>query len=121
MPWTSTGLHRSTNSSVKAPLPQPMSIHRKPDGGDSQARKIASEPAPYPHHLLIGGTVIEVNFRFNHLLGCTAHEYPRPPRASRLPKTLSSAWTAPGTRRAGVFGAGASQSVYWGFKSAPRL
>jgi hypothetical protein len=27
----STGPHRSANSSVKAPLPQPMSIHRKPE------------------------------------------------------------------------------------------
>jgi hypothetical protein len=27
---------------------------------------LTSEPAPDPHHLLIGGTVIEANFRLSH-------------------------------------------------------
>ena len=41
IPCTSAGAHRSTSSSVKAPLPQPTSIQRKPGGGASQSRKIS--------------------------------------------------------------------------------
>ena len=67
MPWTSTGLHRSTSSSVKAPLPQPTSIHRRFEGGASQIKKyLASEPAPNAHHLLVAGTVVEANLLFSH-------------------------------------------------------
>ena len=41
MPRTSFGAHRSTISSVKAPLPQPTSIHFRPEGSASQSIKIA--------------------------------------------------------------------------------
>jgi hypothetical protein len=36
MPWTSADAQRSTSSWLKAPLPQPMSIHRKPARGASR-------------------------------------------------------------------------------------
>jgi hypothetical protein len=38
IPCTSAGAHRSTSSSVNAPLPQPTSIQRSPAGGASQSR-----------------------------------------------------------------------------------
>jgi len=36
-----SGAQRSTRSSVKAPLSQPMSIHRSPERGASQSMKIS--------------------------------------------------------------------------------
>ena len=38
-PATAAGAQRSTISSVKAPLPQPTSIQRRPGRGASQSRK----------------------------------------------------------------------------------
>jgi site-specific DNA-cytosine methylase len=40
MPRTSFGAHRLTISSVKAPLPQPTSVHFRPEGSASQSIKI---------------------------------------------------------------------------------
>ena len=39
MPCTSMGAQRSMMSSANAPLPQPISVHRNPGGGDNQSRK----------------------------------------------------------------------------------
>lgn len=41
MPSIAAGAWRWTISSVKAQLPQPTSIQRKPDGGASQSRKMS--------------------------------------------------------------------------------
>ena len=42
---------------MKAPLPQPMSIHRKPPRSGEE--KFAREPAQVSHHPLVGGPVVE--------------------------------------------------------------
>ena len=88
MPCTSAGAQRSISSSVKAPLPQPTSIQRKPAGGASQSRKIvAGEPAPDAHHALVGGAVVEADLLFSHL----HHTSIQAPLASTDLKTASSA------------------------------
>lgn len=66
MPWTSVGLHRSTNNSVKAPLPQPMSIHRKPLGALTNQGISRQRAGSKSHHLLVRRTVIKADLLICH-------------------------------------------------------
>jgi hypothetical protein len=52
---------------VKAPLPQPTSIHLRPRARRQPVQKnSASELAPGAHHPFIGGAVVETDLLFGH-------------------------------------------------------
>ena len=114
-PWTSAGAKRLTISSVKAPFPQPTSIHLSPDSGFIQSRKHRREFAPYPHHPLVAGSIIETNLLLCHWQGTPlkysiqillrfrfrmAQKRQRRYRFERLALACSMPVLAHGTRRA---------------------
>jgi hypothetical protein len=62
-----SGACLSTISSVKAPLPQATSTHRKPARGAIQSRKILpASLLPGSHHPLIGSPVVEADLMLGH-------------------------------------------------------
>ena len=62
MPSIEAGAQCRMTSSVKAPLPQPMSSQRWPGfGGEPLQESGADELAPDAHAALVGGAVLEAD------------------------------------------------------------
>ena len=55
---------------MKAPFPQPISIHRKPERGHPVEENIACEPAPASYPPLVGGPVVKADLIFDHHYRC---------------------------------------------------